>query len=246
MSIPTSELVIFDTTEAIRKDRSILKPAFELVSKSRCAPAYVGIQIENPAKGYVFMNWDSLAHHQAMLASPSYPNLLEALKPGYGGWSKMYHVIFNAQPVAVKQPVTEVLLLTLKNPSNRTEVFDILTKFSDSTKKMAVFGPTLEDKNVIILVAGWRSVEVCVEIIAILDILMPSTSRLIGRRSLSLRRKLRLNGCTLLPTRTIYSTPASPLSRESRVCLLRILKSNSKHVILYSKFLESIPRPYKP
>lgn len=168
MPIPTSELVIFDTTEAIRKDRSILKPAFELVLKSNGIqmPAYVGIQIENPAKGYVFMNWDSLAHHQAMLASPSYPNLLEALKPGYGGWSKMYHVIFNAQPVAVKQPVTEVLLLTLKNPSNRTEVFDILTKLSDSTKKMAVFGPTLEDKNVIIFVAGWRSVEAHWEAVA--------------------------------------------------------------------------------
>ncbi|KAG2052588.1 hypothetical protein BDR06DRAFT_957661 [Suillus hirtellus] len=168
MPIPTSELVIFDTTEAIRKDRSILKPAFELVSKSNGIqmPAYVGIQIENPAKGYVFMNWDSLANHQAMLASPSYPNLLEALKPAYGGWSKMYHVIFNAQPVAVKQPVTEVLLLTIKNPSNRTEVLDILTKLSDSTKKMAVFGPTLEDKNVIIFVAGWRSVEAHWEAVA--------------------------------------------------------------------------------
>ncbi|KAG1898876.1 uncharacterized protein F5891DRAFT_981532 [Suillus fuscotomentosus] len=160
MPIPTSELVIFDTTEAIRKDRSILKPAFELVSKSSGIqiPAYVGIQIENPAKGYVFMNWDSLAHHQAMLASPSYPNLLEALKPCIWGLVE--------DPVAVKQPVTEVLLLTIKNPSNRTEVFDILTKFSDSTKKMAVFGPTLEDKNVIIFVAGWRSVEAHWEAVA--------------------------------------------------------------------------------
>lgn len=112
-------------------------------------------------------DWDNLAHHQAMLASPSYPTLLEALKPAYGGWSKMYHVIFNAQPIALKQPVTEVLLLTIKNPSHRTEVFDILTKISDSTKKMLVFGPALEDKNVIIVVGGWQSVEVCVEGIAI-------------------------------------------------------------------------------
>jgi hypothetical protein len=79
----------------------------------------------------------------------------------------MYHVIFNAQPVALQQPVTEVLLLTIKNPSYRTEVFDILTKISDSTKKMFVFGPSLEDKNVIIAVGGWQSVEVCVEGIAI-------------------------------------------------------------------------------
>ncbi|KAG2039427.1 hypothetical protein BDR03DRAFT_220472 [Suillus americanus] len=161
MPIPTTELVIFDTTEAVRKDRSILKPAFELVSKSSGIqmPAYVGTQIENPAKGYVVMNWDSLAHHQAMMASPSYATLLEALKPAYGGWSKMYHVNFNAHPIGLQQPVTEILLLTIKNPSHRTEVFDILTKISDSTKKMLVFGPSLEDKNVIIVVGGWQSVE---------------------------------------------------------------------------------------
>jgi hypothetical protein len=92
-------------------------------------------------------DWNSLAHHQAMLASPSYGALLEALKPAYGGWSKMYHVNFNANPIALQQPVTEVLLLTIKNPSNRTEVFEILTKISDSTKKMLVFGPALEDAN---------------------------------------------------------------------------------------------------
>ncbi|KAG1869457.1 hypothetical protein DFJ58DRAFT_697770 [Suillus subalutaceus] len=161
MPIPTTELVIFDTTEAVRKDRSILKPAFELVSKFNGIqmPSYVGTQIENPAKGCVFMNWDSLAHHQAMMASPLYATLLEHLKPAYGGWSKMYHVIFNANPIALQQPVTEVLLLTIENPSNRTEVFDILTKISDSTKKMLVFGPSLEDKNVIIVVGGWKSVE---------------------------------------------------------------------------------------
>ncbi|KAG1807863.1 uncharacterized protein BJ212DRAFT_1485436 [Suillus subaureus] len=168
MPIPTTELVIFDTTEAIRNDRSILRPAFEMVSKSDGIqmPAYVGTQIENPAKGYVFMNWDSLAHHQAMLASPSYATLLEALKPAYGGWSKMYHAIFNAHPIGLQQPVTEVLLLTIKNPSHRTEVFDILTKISDSFKKMLVFGPSLEDKNVIIVVGGWRSVEAHWEMVA--------------------------------------------------------------------------------
>ncbi|KAG2145430.1 uncharacterized protein EDB93DRAFT_1087121 [Suillus bovinus] len=161
MPIPTTELVIFDGTEAVRKDRSILKPAFEIVSKSNGVqmPAYVGMQIENPAKGYVILNWDSLTHHQAMMAAPSYATLLEALKPAYGGWSKMYHVIFNAHPTALQQPVTEVLLLTIKNPSHRAEVFEILTKLSDSTKKMLVFGPSLEDNNVIIVIGGWKSVE---------------------------------------------------------------------------------------
>ncbi|KAG1807965.1 uncharacterized protein BJ212DRAFT_1534362 [Suillus subaureus] len=78
----------------------------------------------------------------------------------------MYHVIFNDHPIALQQPVTEVLLLTLKDPSHRTEVFEILSKMSDLTKKMLVFGPTVENENEIILVGGWASVEAHWETVA--------------------------------------------------------------------------------
>ncbi|KAG2064819.1 hypothetical protein BDR04DRAFT_1145689 [Suillus decipiens] len=139
MPVSTTELIIFDTTEAVRNDRSNLKPAFNLVSKSN------SIQI--------------LARHQEMSVSPSYATLIEALKPAYGGWSKMHQVIFNAHRIAFQQHVTKVLLLAIKNPSNRTEVFNTLTKISDSTKKLLVFCPTLEDNSVIIVVSGWHSVE---------------------------------------------------------------------------------------
>ncbi|KAG2039453.1 hypothetical protein BDR03DRAFT_917282 [Suillus americanus] len=160
-TIPTTEVIIFDTSEEFRKDVSILRPAFDIVSKvdGFRAPVYTGTQIENPEKGYIFLNWDSLAHHQASMASPSYGSVLEALKPAFGGPSKMYHVIFNDHPIALQQPVTQVLLLTLKDPSHRAEVFAILSKISDLSKKMLVFGPTLENENEIILVGGWASVE---------------------------------------------------------------------------------------
>ncbi|KAG2344192.1 hypothetical protein BDR05DRAFT_932236 [Suillus weaverae] len=167
-TIPTTEILIFDTSEEFRKDVSILRPAFDIVSKADGVhkPVYSGVQIENPATGYIFLNWDTLAHHQAVMASPSYGPLLEALKPAFGGSSKMYHVIFNDHPIALQQPVTTVLLITLKDPSHRAEVFDILSKISNLRKKMLVFGPTLEDKNAIVLVGGWSSVEAYWEMVA--------------------------------------------------------------------------------
>ncbi|KAG2119398.1 hypothetical protein DEU56DRAFT_836309 [Suillus clintonianus] len=209
MSIPTTEIIIFETSEEFRKDPSILSPGFDIVSKVDGAqmPVYCGLQIENPTTGYLFLNWDSLAHHQALIESPSYGSLLETLKPAFGGPMKMYHVIFNDHPIAFKQPVTEVLRITLKDPSHRAEVSDILSKISDMTKKMLVFGPTLENENEIILVGGWESVEVGVDIIMIWDVLMLLlTSRLIGRRLPILNRKLRSNGYLFLPTKNIYST----------------------------------------
>ncbi|KAG2145433.1 uncharacterized protein EDB93DRAFT_1150934 [Suillus bovinus] len=160
-TIPTTEILIFDTSEKFRNDVSMLRPAFDIVLKADGAhkPAYSGIQIENPSTGYVFLNWDSLAHHHAFMASPSYGPLGDVLKPALGSELNMYHVIFNDRSIALEQPVTEVLVITLKDPSHRAEVFDILGKISDSTKKMLVFGSTLEDENRIILVGGWSSVE---------------------------------------------------------------------------------------
>jgi hypothetical protein len=140
------------------------------------------------------------------MTSPSYGPLLEALKPAIGGSSKMHHVIFNDHPIAFQQPVTEVLVITLKDPSHRAEVYDILNKMSDLTKKMLVFGPTVEDENVIILVGGWQSVEVDVDVIMILHVLILLwTFRLTGRRLPTLSQKQQSNGYLLLLQRTICS-----------------------------------------
>ncbi|KAG1898875.1 uncharacterized protein F5891DRAFT_1190370 [Suillus fuscotomentosus] len=166
-TIPTTEIIIFETSEKFREDVSCLRPASDIVSKADGVhkPVYFGLQIENPATGYLFLNWDSLAHHQAFMTSSSYGPLLEALKPTIGGPFKMYHVIFNDHPT-FQQPVTEVLLITLKDPSHRAEVFDILNNLSDLTEKKLIFGPTLEDENAIILVGGWSSVEAHWEMVA--------------------------------------------------------------------------------
>jgi hypothetical protein len=142
------------------------------------------------------------------MASPSYGPLLEVLKPAFGGPSKMHHVIFNDHPIAFQQPVTEVLVVTLKDPSYRAEVYDILTKMSDLTKKMLVFGPTLEDENVIILVGGWQSVEVALDIIMILHVLILLwTFRLTGRRLPTPSLKQRSNGYLFSLPRIICSMP---------------------------------------
>ncbi|KAG0694608.1 hypothetical protein DFH29DRAFT_880609 [Suillus ampliporus] len=168
MSIPTTEIIIFPTSEAFRNDSSILRPVLDIVSKADGVqmPVYAGLQIEDPATGYLFLNWDSLAHHQAAMASTSYGPLRKLLDSAFASPGKMYHVIFNDKAIALQQPVTEVLLVTLKDPNHRAKVFEILNKFTELTKKMIVFGPTLEDENVIMIVGGWTSVEAHWETVA--------------------------------------------------------------------------------
>ncbi|KIJ61733.1 hypothetical protein HYDPIDRAFT_115547 [Hydnomerulius pinastri MD-312] len=172
MVLPTTEIIIFDASEEFQSDPSIATAAFNIVLKAAGvqAPAYYGLQIENPKTGYIFLNWDSLEHHQAIINDPSYPELLAALKPSIGGELKMNHVQFSAPTVAFEKPVTEVLVLTLKAPENRATVEEILTKISEVSEKMLVFGKTVEEENKYILVGGWPTVEAHWETVAKPDV----------------------------------------------------------------------------
>lgn len=73
----------------------------------------------------------------------------------------MYHVQFSGPTIAFEKPVTEVLVLTLKAPENRSALVDILSKISEASEKIYVFGKTRENENKYILIGGWPTLEVC-------------------------------------------------------------------------------------
>ncbi|KAH0833844.1 hypothetical protein J3R83DRAFT_11008 [Lanmaoa asiatica] len=105
------------------------------------------------------VDWDSYEAHQAVIDAPSYPALLGALKPSLDGKVNIYHVQFSAPTIAFEKPITEVTMLTLKAPENRAAVVDILSKFSEASEKMFVFGKTREDESKYVLICGWPTVE---------------------------------------------------------------------------------------
>ncbi|KAG1844709.1 hypothetical protein F4604DRAFT_1960380 [Suillus subluteus] len=109
------------------------------------------------ARYALVLDWDTLPHH-ATSGVDGFPLVL----------GTVLCLKFRNPPLGPveDQPVTELLLITLKAPSHRAEVFDILSRISDLTKKILVFGSTLEDENALILVGGWASVEVHWEMVA--------------------------------------------------------------------------------
>ena len=106
-------------------------------------------------------DWDSHEIHKAFASHPSFPAINEAFKPSLGGNVVIYDVSFSAPTVALEKPVTEILVLSLKAPENREAVVDILTKFSEASGKMLVFGQTRQDENKYVVLGGWPTVEVC-------------------------------------------------------------------------------------
>lgn len=122
----------------------------------------LGLPLKASRQLSVHVDWDDYEAHKAIMDAPSYSALLEALTPCLSGTRapEMYHVQFSAPTIALEKPVTEVLILTLKAPENRATVVDILSKISESSGKILVFGQTREDENKYILIGGWQTVEV--------------------------------------------------------------------------------------
>ncbi|KAG6374214.1 hypothetical protein JVT61DRAFT_4872 [Boletus reticuloceps] len=160
----TTEILIFETSEEFRNDPGIAIPASDVALKAKGVhpPLYYGKQIEEPSTwGYIILNWDDYESHKALMDGPTYPDVIAGLKSSFGGSARteMYHVKFPAPMIALEKPVTEVAIVSLKAPENRAAVVDILTKFSEASKNMFVFGQTREDENKYVLIAGWQTIE---------------------------------------------------------------------------------------
>ncbi|KAG9308677.1 hypothetical protein JVU11DRAFT_11634 [Chiua virens] len=167
-----TELLMFDTLEAFRRDPSVCEPGCQLVMTADGShePHYYGKRIEDAGKGNIICDWDSYEAHEEVLNGPLFPKVRDALlKETVVSWetTETLHAILSGSPkVALEHPVTAVTLLTLKAPENRNAVVDILTKISERTGNRHVFGVIHEDDQKYMTFCGWESVEAHLEAIS--------------------------------------------------------------------------------
>ncbi|KII84623.1 hypothetical protein PLICRDRAFT_46004 [Plicaturopsis crispa FD-325 SS-3] len=160
-----TEILTFPTSEAYRTDQSIVKPFAEaIVGSPGLISIHHGLQIEDPAVGYLFVIWESLEAHQALRNSPAQGPLLATLKPLFAGPPiSVIHAKFGADPTAaLNAPVTELVVSTLKEGSSFEAISDILTKMAYTelpTILGGAYGPAVEIERTFMMVAGWESVE---------------------------------------------------------------------------------------
>ncbi|EPQ49812.1 hypothetical protein GLOTRDRAFT_134581, partial [Gloeophyllum trabeum ATCC 11539] len=124
MPLPVAELVLFTSSQAHQKDQGILGRSIDILNKTEGKIAtYHGPEVEDPTNGYLFVLWQTLGHHKALMSGPTYPALVETLKPAVGGPFEMLHINFTKDPTpALEAPVTEVALVTLKPGKTKEEV----------------------------------------------------------------------------------------------------------------------------
>ncbi|TFK49735.1 hypothetical protein OE88DRAFT_1662367 [Heliocybe sulcata] len=159
-----TELVVFDASEAYQKDNKAAQGLVDVLNKTDGKIAtWHGPGVEDPTKGYLWVRWESLDAHKALMDSPTYPDLIASMKPCLAGEFEMVHVKFNKDPLeALNAPATEVVTVTLKEGKSEVDI----TAFLEQGSKMelpgasaSAYGPVVEKPGSFIMIVGWSSVE---------------------------------------------------------------------------------------
>ncbi|KII94714.1 hypothetical protein PLICRDRAFT_97571 [Plicaturopsis crispa FD-325 SS-3] len=183
-----TEICTFPTSEAYRADQSTVKPFAEALSKTAgFVSFYHGVQVEDPAVGYLFIEWETFESHQTLIDSPAYGPLIDIFRPLFTGPPALIHAKFDKDPTAaLTAPATEYAVLTLKEGGSFEVVDKVLaavTAQETPAVRGAVYGPSVESDRKLIMAIGWDSVEV----------------RLLAATSMTLRSVLTLSRCAGSP-----------------------------------------------
>ncbi|KAF8885685.1 hypothetical protein CPB84DRAFT_1850290 [Gymnopilus junonius] len=163
--MPVVEIAWWSPSEAFEADKSIIIPALDfLKSTDGCNAVYSGFAEEEKTH-FLFLVWETLEHHQNLIAHPEYPQVTRLLPTVGEGGIKLYHVEFNKDFLpAISAPSTEILAMTLKEGKTKDELYTILGAIASNIDKdntpehrHATFGPTVEDPTKFYLSIGWKS-----------------------------------------------------------------------------------------
>jgi hypothetical protein len=106
-------------------------------------------------------DWTTRAHHQRFIDSPSVGDVLMPIGAAFGGPHTLSHVSFVPDVTnAFKQPVTEVLTFTTNSPESKQKALELFTEIVKHRDGFSACGPLEEKDDVIVYVAGWKSLEV--------------------------------------------------------------------------------------
>lgn len=168
---PVVEIVYIPSSEAYRKDPSLLNGLCEFTKNAKgCLGVYHGLQHEDKKTLVLIVVWESVeAHYELINDKVVYPQLQEVLKPCVEGGSlhvlNMFHVPLNASPApALNAPVTSLVHIT-KLGAGRAFARDVqphLAQIAGARVHGAhggAFGKLVE-RDEYVMLTGWDSVEV--------------------------------------------------------------------------------------
>ncbi|EMD34952.1 hypothetical protein CERSUDRAFT_85710 [Gelatoporia subvermispora B] len=163
------EVARIPSSEAYRKDPSIINPALEILAKAKGVQGvFTGIQVEDKTTLYLVVVWESLdAHKAAIENADASSKFREIITQAGSGAPLIYRIPFKPNPIPqLHAPITEFAFFTLLEGKQPEDIRAILAPMvvgqvtiPDGTHG-ASFGQTVEREDVFCFLIGWDTVEI--------------------------------------------------------------------------------------
>ncbi|KAI0051195.1 hypothetical protein FA95DRAFT_1602872 [Auriscalpium vulgare] len=173
------EIAYAPASEACQRDSKAIEPALRIVRRKAAAGygIFFGTADEEEPMVIVILAWPSLKTHYSFAHDAEYPAFLELLDPALGGPIIVNHVHFVQDPRgALAAPETKIVWLKQKEGVAKKALVKALDKIGSFLDAHAgrkcgegkkhggsVYGSTVEDPEMFIMIMGWESVEEAVE-----------------------------------------------------------------------------------
>ncbi|PSS11018.1 hypothetical protein PHLCEN_2v3314 [Hermanssonia centrifuga] len=158
---PAVEVLIAPSSEAYRKDPSVLNPVLEIVKQAGSLGVYHGLEVEDKTTLYAFIVWEKLEDHQALINDQTiYPKLGEHIKASVSGPLDMFHVSFEPNLASVLDaPFTSVTQVKAFQAGKTGQDFvAALSEINEAEvvkgNHGAAYGKAIE-KDTYVLLTGW-------------------------------------------------------------------------------------------
>ncbi|KAI0061687.1 hypothetical protein BV25DRAFT_1826410 [Artomyces pyxidatus] len=166
------EVAYAPASDAYKRDRTLVTPAYDLLRKYKGAHnLYHALELENP-NILAIIGWDSIEAHETYESQndgKDYKDYINFLVPALSGAAVPLHVFFIADPIpSFNAPVQEWAWVTAKANTSTQNVAAVLQKIIDHVngyKSLPVggsFGPIHEtgpSTPQFVIVLGWLNLE---------------------------------------------------------------------------------------
>ncbi|KAK7048435.1 hypothetical protein R3P38DRAFT_2869335 [Favolaschia claudopus] len=160
-------IATFPSSDAFASNPDMLKAPVDMIKSADGHKAsFYGIQVEDNKKGYFVSVWESHDHHRKLVESPNYASIIEKLKPTISGQFERNFINISHDPLpALSSPAVEIVTFTLKSGSSAEQLTPLMEELgkgldtATGAHPPCAWGQSVEDKNKVLLIVGWDTVE---------------------------------------------------------------------------------------
>ncbi|KZP33089.1 hypothetical protein FIBSPDRAFT_811191 [Athelia psychrophila] len=162
MALPSTEIIIFPSTEAFRSDLSVLDKGLGPLSNIEgLLSSHAGVQMQDPSIGYMINNFETLDNFKQLIAGPQFPEVLAGLKLAIAGPPTIHNVAFPFDITgALAKPITELAVVTATTPEAKEAVKECFEALSIATNRLGSYNSVVDKEDIFVAICGWESVEV--------------------------------------------------------------------------------------